>query len=107
MIRFARGDRKAPLLIEFRLETSETKADYIILDERGLPFRNTAPSLQQLALCCDIFLIQLRPDSNTSLVRRMFPNLRELELAKMGSTGPNAMHGNPSWRSKFTRSEVH
>ncbi len=79
---FAKGDREAPLLEEFHLETTRICQE---MSEKGRtpPFSRAAPSLQRLTLCCGILPVDFGPYS--SLPRSMFPNLRELELTKMES----------------------
>lgn len=76
--------RKAPHLRELCLETSRSLREMSLtaLAKRIPLFSSEVPSLQRLALCCDVPPVEFGP--NLALPPSMFPGLSELELTKMG-----------------------
>ncbi len=81
---FAMDGRKAPHLRELCLETSRSLREMSLtaLAKRIPLFSSEVPSLQRLALCCDVPPVEFGP--KLALPPSMFPGLSELELTKMG-----------------------
>ncbi len=81
MALFAKGNREAPLLKDFRLETSRSRREMSDLTSKIEKMPPFISAVQRLTLCCGILPVEFGP--HFPLPRSMLRGLRELELTKM------------------------